>query len=213
MNKKTSDKPDNSMTSSFADLSRKRTRRKLVFLVLTIFIGLGLVGSSFVWIFAPDNKPPQHAAGQAQPGATPEERIAALETRLKEDAGNTELMRQLGGLYWQAGRGAEALEIYLKAVEINPGDSDVRQDLALTYYLLGDYNDAVRQMETILQRDSANEVAYFYLGQFYAYRSDEGRDVDKGIEALEKFISLRQEGLEVEKARGMIEELKAGNAG
>jgi len=177
------------------------------FLVLTVFLGLGRVGSSVFWAFDPGSQPPPEAS-EVQQEMPLEERIADLETRLKEDTRNIQLMKQLASLYWEAGRGEEALETYRRALEIDPGAIDVRRDLALTHYLLGNYDDAVKQIEEVLKQDPQNADAYYYLGQFCAYRSDEGRDVPRGIEMLEKFIEMRGEGLEVEKARQMIDELK-----
>lgn len=207
MTKKTTGKTGKSVSSSFVNVARRRRRQKIVFAVLTAFLALGLVGSSVFWAIDFNNSPPPEA-GQVQQQIPPEQRIADLEAQLQEDPENVSLLGQLAELYWQTGRGREAVDTYNKALELNPGDHALRQDLALAYYLLGDYENAVQQIETVLEKDPQNATAYYYLGQFYAYRSDDGRDIDKGIEALEKFIELRREGLEVDKARQMIRELQ-----
>ncbi|KJS12000.1 MAG: hypothetical protein JL56_14065 [Desulfotomaculum sp. BICA1-6] len=207
MFKKTSGKSGKSDPFSFVNIARRRKNQKIVFIVLTAFLALGLVGSSLLGLFSPDSNPAQDV-GQVQQGIPLDQQIADLEGQLKDKPENPELLGQLAGLYWQAGRGRDAVDNYQKALEIVPDDINLRQDLALAYYLLGDYNDAVQQIETVLVKDPQNATAHYYLGQFYAYRSDDGRDVEKGIEALEKFISLGQEGLDVDKARQMIKELK-----
>lgn len=193
---------------SFVSVARRKKNQKIVFIALTAFLALGLVGSSALWLFSPDVSPAD--IGQVQQETSPEQQITALEEQLKDNPENPALLGQLAELYWQAGRGREAVEQYLKALEITPDDTKLRQDLALTYYLLGDYNDAVRQIETVLAGEPQNATAHYYLGQFYAYRSDEGRDVEKGIAELEQFISIAKEGLEVDKAKQMLEELKPG---
>lgn len=212
MAKKTTGKTGKSVSSSFVNTARRKRRQRIGFAVLTAFLALGLVGSSVFWVFDFGGPTPPEA-GQVQQEMPPEQQIADLENRLQEEPDNVSLLGRLAQLYWQTGRGREAVDTYLKALEIKPGDTEMRRDLALTYYLLGDYNDAVQQIEAVLEKDPQDATAYYYLGQFYAYRSDEGRDVDKGIEALEKFVDLRKEGMEVTKARQMIEELKSGHAG
>ncbi|MFA7467419.1 MAG: tetratricopeptide repeat protein [Desulfotomaculaceae bacterium] len=192
---------------SFVNVARRKKNQKIVFIVLTAFLALGLVGSSVLWLFSPDSSPAD--MGQAQQEIPLDQQIAALESQLKDEPQSPELLGQLAELYWQAGRGRDAVDNYLKALEIAPDDIKLRQNLALTYYLLGDYSDAVQQIETVLAKEPQNATAHYYLGQFYAYRSDDGRDVEKGIEALEKFISLSKEGLDVDKAQQMIKELKS----
>jgi len=205
---RTSGKSGKNDPFSFVNVARRKRNQKIVFLVLTAFLALGLVGSSALWLFSPDTAPAD--MGQVQQEIPPEQQITALEEQLKDNPEDPALLGQLAELYWQAGRGNDAVEQYLKAVEIVPDDVKLRQDLALTYYLLGDYNDAVRQIEEILTREPQNATAHYYLGQFYAYRSDDGRDVEKGIAELEKFIGIAKEGLEVDKAKQMLEELKPG---
>lgn len=204
---KTSGRSGKSDPFSFVNVARRKKNQKIVFIVLTAFLALGLVGSSLLWLFSPDSSPAQDV-GQVQQEIPLDQQIAALEGQLKDKPENPELLGQLAELYWQAGRGRDAVDNYQKALEIVPDDINLRQNLALTYYLLGDYNDAVQQIETVLAKDPQNTTAHYYLGQFYAYRSDDGRDVEKGVEALEKFISLGKEGLDVDKARQMIKELK-----
>jgi len=204
---KTSGKSGKNDPFSFVNVARRKKNQKIVFIVLTAFLALGLVGSSLLWLLSPDSSPAQDV-GQVQQQIPLDQQIEALEGQLKDKSESPELLGQLAELYWQAGRGRDAVDNYLKALEIVPDDINLRQNLALTYYLLGDYNDAVQQIETVLAKDPQNATAHYYLGQFYAYRSDDGRDVKKGIEALEKFISLGKEGLDVDKAQQMLKELK-----
>lgn len=105
MAKKTPTKTGKGVGSSFVNVARRRRTQKMVFLVLTVILGLGLVGSSVFWAFDPGSKPHPEAGEVYQREMPLEERIADLETRLKEDARNMQLMKQLASLYWEAGRG------------------------------------------------------------------------------------------------------------
>lgn len=206
MNKKKT-KTTKDMTS-VVRLARRSKKQRIGFLVFTIIMGLGLVGSSMMWAFGPsDEEIKQGQNGGA--AVTVSERIAQLEGQLKEDPQNTGLMGQLANMYRQNGEDEKAVETYLQALELKPGDARLGKDLALTYYLLGDYNKAITSLEQVLEQNASDAQAYYYLGQFYAYRSDGDRDTQKGIQALEEFVRLQKEGLDVQKAQQMIEELKS----
>ncbi|MCL2336387.1 MAG: tetratricopeptide repeat protein [Firmicutes bacterium] len=194
---------------SFVNIARRKRNQKIVFLVLTVVLGFGMVASSALWLLTP--KPTPANNGQAaQQEAAPEQQIADLEAQLQARPQDLALRTQLAVAYWQAGRAKDAVAQYRKALEINPDDLQVRQALAMTYYLSGDYNAAVQQAGEVLKKDPQNALAHYYLGQFYAYRSDGKRDVKKGAAELEKYISLAKEGPEVDKAKQMLQELKPG---
>ncbi len=201
-------------SSSFVNMAKRKKQQKIVFGILTFVLGAGLVGSSMFWAFGGRTSfnPKPKAAG-AQQQVTVQEQIADLEKQLQEDPKNTRLMGRLASLYWNAGQSQRAAEIYQQALEIKPDDHKLRKDLALTYYLMGEYDKAVHQMEVVVRSNPEDAEAHFLLGQFCAYRSDGGRDVERGIAELETFIRLRKEGIDVQKAQQMIDELKAGQAG
>jgi cytochrome c-type biogenesis protein CcmH/NrfG len=211
MAKKSTKKTQKGVSSSFVNVAGRKKQQKIVFIILTIVLGVGLVGSSMFWAFGGSNSITDNsAATETQPEVTAEEQIKNLEAMLKEDPKNTELMGRLAELYWQNGKARQAVDTYSRALEIKPGDVRLRKDLALTYYLMGEYDKAVSEIEEVLKQNSSDAQAHYYLGQFYAYRSDGGRDVDKGIKELEEFVRLQKEGIDVQKARQMIEELKSG---
>lgn len=213
MAKKNTKKTPKGVTSSFVNVAKRKKQQKIVFLILTVVLGVGLVGSSMFWAFGGSkNVTGNNGTTQTQTGqqVTVEEQIQNLEAELKKDPRNTGLMGRLAELYWQNGNAGQAVDTYTKALEIKPGDGKLRKDLALTYFLMGKYDQAVGEVEQVLKQNPGDAQAHYYLGQFYAYRNDDGRDVDKGIKELEKFVRLQKEGIDVQKARQMIEELKTG---
>lgn len=209
MTKKNSAKTTKSV-SSFVHVARRSKKQRIVFIIFTIVMGVGLVGSSMMWAFGPSGDEGKQANTNLPPAMAVSERITGLEGQLKEDPQNVGLMGQLAELYWQNGEAEKAVETYLKALGIKPSDAKLSKDLALAYYLMGDYNNAVASLEQTLKQNAGDAEAYYYLGQFYAYRSDGGQDIEKGIQALEEFVRLQKEGLDVQKAQQMIDELKSG---
>ncbi|KAF1085965.1 photosystem I assembly protein Ycf3 [Sporotomaculum syntrophicum] len=201
-------KQSSSNSGYFANLSKKKKRQKIVFGILAFVLGVGLVASSMFWAFGDNNLPTQMA--DVQQTDTVEQQIAALEAQLKEEPKNTTIMVQLAKLYRDNGDGRKAVENYVKALKIKPGDVDMHKELGITYFLIGDYHQAVVQMKKAIELKPEDAYAHYYSGQFYAFRSDDGRDVARGIAELEEFIRIQKEGPDVEKAKQYIEELKAG---
>jgi len=195
---------------SFASLPRKKKRQKIVFGMLAAVLGVGLVGSSMFWAFGDNNLPSKSKIADVQQTEAIDGKIANLEAQLKEDNQNTELMGQLAKLYRDNGDYAKAVDTYVKALKIKPGDLDMHKELGVTYFLLSNYDKAVAQMQQAIELKPEDAYAHYYAGQFYAFRSDEGRDVAKGIKELEEFMRIQKEGPDVVKAKQYIEELQAG---
>ncbi len=197
-------------TGYFANLSKKKKRQKIIFTILAAVLGVGLVGSSMFWAFGDSNLPTQNQTTNEQQTNTAEQQIAVLEAQLKEEQQNTTLMAQLAKLYRDNGNNAKAVDTYVKALKIKPGDVDLRKELSETYFLIGDYHNAVLEIKQAIKLRPGDAYAHYYAGQFNAFRSDDGRDVAKGIAELEEFIRIQKEGPDVEKAKQYIEELQAG---
>lgn len=193
----------------FANLSKKKKRQRIAIGILAVVLGVGLVGSSMIGLFSGGNNTPSSAADVQQAGAA-DQKIADLEAQLKEDPQNAALMGQLAKLYRDNGDGPKAVDTFVKALKIKPDDVDMHKELSVTYFLIGDYDQATDQVQQALKLKPEDAYAHYYAGQFYAFRSDEGRDVVKGIKELKEFVRLRKEGSDVEKAKQYIEELQAG---
>lgn len=209
MAKKTPKKQSSNFSSSFVNIARRRKQQKIIFGILTVVLGVGLIGSSMFWAFGGSDNLPKTKAANVQPDVTVEEQIADLEAKLKDDAKNIKLLSQLAGLYRNSGQNQKSIDTYLKAIEIKPGDGELHKELGVTYFFIGDYDKATAQVQEALKIKPSDAYAHYYLGQFYAYRSDDGRDVAKGIAEMEEFVRLREDGPDVEKAKQYIEQLKA----
>lgn len=200
-------KQSSSNSGYFANLSRKKKRQKIIFTILAVVLGVGLVGSSMIWAFGDNYLPAQTTDVQQN---TVEQQIATLEAQLKEEPKNTTIMAQLAKLHRDNGDGTKAVENYVKALAIKPGDVELHKELGVTYFLIGNYHQAAVQMQKAIELKPEDAYAHFYAGQIYAFRSDDGRDVAKGISELEEFIRIQKEGPDVEKAKQYIKELQAG---
>jgi len=171
----------------------------MVFIVLTVFLSLGLLASSVVWLgpgyFSP---PAQNAQISGQ-----EETVAGLEARVKEKPDDPQALAALAGAYFNAGRLEEAQQAYEKALAQKPDDGALRLALAMTSFLRSDYDKAIAVLEEEIKRRPDHAQAYYLYGQVLAAGKN---DYARGISALEKFIELAKTGDDVARARQMIAE-------
>jgi len=179
-------------------LSFKTRKRfiKAVFWVLTIALGIGLVGSSVIWTM-PDEVL-QEAAPQQE---TIESQIAKAEAR-----------KDIGTLLLIAGSCVEnndikrAEEVYKKVLDIAPENEAARLSLAEMYYMNNRYDDALAQLEAILEKSPDHQKALFYRGLSRGFGK---QDYDGAVSDLKKFVSLAKSGPDVDAAREQIAEWSA----
>ncbi|MBI2846132.1 MAG: tetratricopeptide repeat protein [Chloroflexi bacterium] len=66
----------------------------------------------------------------------------------------------------------EAIAHFQRLVEENPQDAQARFNLGSTYYVLGQYDAAARELEKAVTHDSDHLDSHYYLGLIYARRGE-----------------------------------------
>lgn len=179
-------------------LSFKTRKRfiKAVFWVLTIVLGIGLVGSSVIWTM------PDEALQEAPPQQeTIDSQIARAEAR-----------KDIGTLLLIAGGCVEnndikrAEEVYKKVLGIAPENEAARLSLAEIYYMNNRYDDALAQLDAILKKSPNHQKALFYRGLSRGFGK---QDYDSAVSDLKRFVSLAKSGPDVDDAKEQIAEWSA----
>jgi cytochrome c-type biogenesis protein CcmH/NrfG len=189
----------------FIRKSVKRNKfRKGVFWVITVLIAIGLV-IPLAGLFSnqPDNSGVQGANTVQQ---TPQERLADLENKAKENPGDASVLMDLAQAYFYAGNPEQATKAYEQVLSLDPNNSEARYDMATIYYYSSKYDLAVAQLQELLKNNPDNQSAHYFYGIVLGTGL---KDYQGGITELEKFIELAKEGSDVEKARQNINEWKA----
>lgn len=185
------------MAFSYRDY--KRRRQRIVFIILTVFLSLGLLGTSVGWFLdASAIHPP---AGVET--FSPEQIIADLESQAKDHPKDAGIAARLARAYQDAGRTGQAVKAYEKALQLDPNNSELRIQLALNQFLTGQYDQAAVNLKEEIKRNPGNVQAYYYYAQVLALGKG---DYQGGIRELQKFIDLARTGEDVTKARQMIEQ-------
>ena len=92
--------------------------------------------------------------------------LADLRIVIAETPAHAEAHHQLGLILGFNGDFDPSLSELKQAVELAPDNALIRNDLALTYTMLGMYEEAKAQFARVLQSDSVNQIALRNLTYF-----------------------------------------------
>lgn len=158
---------------------------------------------------------PAQAGGapQAQQGstATPVDarRAQELEGRAKQNPQDADVRTQLGNMYFDAERYAEAATWYEQALQVSPANADVSTDLAVSYYYTNQTDRALTQFERSLAIDPKHTKTWLNLGIVRAFGK---QDLAGAADAWTQVVSLAPaDSPEARAARQALEGLKAAH--
>ena len=77
--------------------------------------------------------------------------VSLFEAVLKRDPGNAEALLALGNAYTRRGQYEAGLEVDRKLVELLPTDSTAHYNLACSYSLLGDLDEAIEELRAAIE--------------------------------------------------------------
>jgi Flp pilus assembly protein TadD len=95
-----------------------------------------------------------------------DEALVELKQLLIDHPDDAEIHHQVGLILGFAGDFEQSLDELLKAVELSSDNTVIRNDLALTYTMLGMYDEAKGQFARVLERDRENQIALRNLTYF-----------------------------------------------
>jgi peroxin-5 len=93
--------------------------------------------------------------------AMADRKAAPLLEQLNSHPADAKVLRQLGALYSAAHQFEQAAEYFRKSLEVDPNNLHVRIQLASSLYYSGDVDNAVKQLQQVLQSDPKNPNALF----------------------------------------------------
>ena len=112
----------------------------------------------------------------------------------------------IGVLYDEQGKSAQALEMYERAVELNPDDVLANAHAAFIRFLFKDYGAAWKHLSRALEIDPDDPQAHFYLAIFF-WESTMYREA---LTEWERVVELDESGFLARKAQENIVRLQKG---
>ena len=131
---------------------------------------------------------PQTQAAPTTPQAAilDERSVQALRDILARDPRNLQAATQLGNLYYDAGRYAEAIPAYQQALALDPANVNVSTDLGTALYYSGRPDEALAQYEKSLAIDPGHAQTLFNQG---IVRLDGKQDSPGALQSWEKLLA------------------------
>jgi tetratricopeptide (TPR) repeat protein len=160
--------------------------------------------------------PATSAAATAAPGtpAAPppldESRAAALKVEAEKNPKDAGSRIQLGNLYFDAERYAEAIQWYDGALKVDPRNINASTDLGIAYYYTNKPDLALAQFEKSLAIDPKHAKTLLNIGIVRAFGKE---DLDGAAQAWQKVIELAPDSPEAAVAKKGLEGMRAGHAG
>ncbi len=141
----------------------------------------------------------QAAPGQnTAPAPLDQARATALEQQAKAEPRNAGVRIDLGNLYLDAERFAEAAPWYEAALEIDPKNVDVTTDLGVVYFYQGQFDRALATLDRALALNPSHIKALLNQG---IVRVRGKQDLVGAVESWERVVTLAPDSEEARLAR------------
>jgi tetratricopeptide (TPR) repeat protein len=194
------------------------SRESIIFAVAGTFFGI-LVG----WIIGSQQggvrpaPPPaaaepaaQQAPAQRQQTAAPldESRVATLKGSADRDPRDARARIELGNVYFDAERFAEAAQWYEQALKIEPRNVNASTDLGISYYYMNQPDRALAQFQRSLEIDPSHTKTLLNVGIVRAYGKD---DLDGAVKAWQRVVEIGPDSPEGKVARQALDAVRSAH--
>jgi len=193
-------------------------RDAVVFLVSGAFFGLlvgWILGSQQARPIAPGSAPAAQAAAQPAAATAPappldENRARALQATAEANPSDAAVRIELGNLYFDAERYADAIRWYDAALAIDPSNVNASTDLGVAYYYTNQPDRALAQFDHSLSIDPAHAKTLLNMGIVRAFGK---QDLAGAVEAWQKVVEVAPGTPESRAAQQALESVKSAHPG
>jgi cytochrome c-type biogenesis protein CcmH/NrfG len=158
---------------------------------------------------APASPAAQQAAPGSAPAAVDPSQVQALERTAQQNPRDSAVRAQLGNLYFDAERYADAAKWYQASLDLAPANADVSTDLAVSFYYTNQTDKALTQFARSLEIDPKHTKTLLNLGIVRAFGK---QDLTGAAEAWQQVVALAPaDSPEARAARQALEGLKTAH--
>jgi tetratricopeptide (TPR) repeat protein len=191
-------------------------------------IAIGIAGVVFGllagWVIGSNQKvepvatpPPQAATAPSAAAPAPqaatvldEAKVTAFKTMADREPQNATPRVQLGNLYFDAERYADAITWYAAALALAPNDVDVSTDLGVSYYYTNQPDKALEQFAGSLRLNPTHAKTLLNVGVVRAFGK---QDLAGAEEAWQKVVQLTPDSPEGQAAKRALDTLRSAHQG
>jgi len=192
----------------------------LVFALSGVFFGL-IVG----WIIGTQQAGPARApqaqavpqqaatttapiAGSGQAALLDENKVKALENAAAQRPQDAVARTELGNMYFDAERYADAIKWYEQSLALAPNDPNVSTDLGVSYYYLNQPDKAIEQFNKSLAADPKHTKTLLNMGIVRAFGK---QDLEGAARAWQRVIELAPDSQEGRAAKQALDNMKSAH--
>lgn len=132
-------------------------------------------------------------------------RIDKAQEVLAQDPKDLQKWVQLGNDYFDNGQPAQAVSAYAKALELDPGNTDVLTDQGVCFKKLGQFEKAVANFRKVQSINPKDEQSLVNLGIVYAV---DLQQPEKALKAWDRFLELNPESPASRRVRIWAQQLR-----
>jgi tetratricopeptide (TPR) repeat protein len=189
------------------------SRDSVIFGVTGVFFGI-LVG----WIIgSQQNAGPRAAPAAAERAATSgqstaapldESRVAALAKTAQGSPQDAAVRLELGNLYFDSERFADAARWYEQAIAIEPRNVSASTDLGISYYYMNQPDRALQQFDRSLAIDPRHSKTLLNIGIVRAFGKD---DLEGAAAAWQRVVEYAPDSPEGKRAKQALDSLRTAH--
>jgi cytochrome c-type biogenesis protein CcmH/NrfG len=178
-----------------------------------VFFGI-LVG----WIIGTQQVPPARQAAAAPEPQAPAQsqapppldasRVAALQESANKSPRDPAPRIELGNLYFDSERFADAARWYEAALGLEPRNVNVSTDLGIAYYYMNQPDRALEQFDRSMKIDPRHTKTLLNIGIVRAFGK---QDLDGASKAWQRVVELAPGSPEADRARQALESLRSAH--
>ena len=182
-------------------------KENVIILLIVTFVAGFLAGAGGGIKFYAREHGPEPAAMRAEAAvrAVDAGEVRRLEAAVQNSPQDLRALVALGNLYFDANQYPKAINVYRRALAVDPNNPDVRTDLGIMYRALNDYDGAIREFREAARLDPTHKNSRFNLGVVLQH---DKKDMDGAITAWEEFLGVEPSGERAEMARVEVRQLK-----
>ena len=152
---------------------------------------------------------PAPAAGaSSQPPLLDENRVQAMRTVAEQNPRDAQPRVELGNMYFDAERYADAITWYEEALKIAVADANVSTDLGVAYYYTNQPDKAIAQFEKSLSIDPKHTKTLLNMGIVKAFGK---QDLNGAAAAWQQVVALAPDSPEGQAARKALDGLRSAH--
>jgi Tfp pilus assembly protein PilF len=134
-----------------------------------------------------------------------ENRILQLKETIRQNPKDVNAQIELGNIYMDTHRFADAIEAYSKALEIDPNNVNVRVDMGTCYRSIGKPERAAEEYRKAISINPNHANAHRNLGVVLAF---DFKRKSEAVKEFEQYLALLPNAPDAPKVRDLIAKLK-----